>query len=171
MIVVFQVTEQRLIKSVTFRGNRAISNETLKGAIDIKDGQANRYLPHRAGPGTRLRINIGIRIFRWPMSPCRAEPLAQRGELIFDIVEGPQVRVRNIEFIGVNSFTQGRLREQIKTATYLFILNAGKYDPEGVDDDVASVRRFYEGKGFFDVRVDRKLVLFAGQYRSWKSTS
>ena len=44
VIVIFQVTEQKLIKSVSFRGNRAISTETLKNdkdnPIDIKEGQA-----------------------------------------------------------------------------------------------------------------------------------
>ena len=38
VIVVFVVTEQKLIKSVIFHGNKSITTETLKPAIDIKRG-------------------------------------------------------------------------------------------------------------------------------------
>jgi len=40
----------------------------------------------------------------------------------------------------------------------MFILSPGRYDPEQIEQDIAALRRFYEGKGFFDVRVGRKLV-------------
>jgi outer membrane protein insertion porin family len=157
VIVVFEVTEQLLLKSVSFRGNRDISTDTIKAAIDIKEGQANDTF--RISLARQSILNL-YRDQNFPMAQVQvlSEPLSQRGDLIFDIVEGPKVRIRNIDFIGVHSFTKGKINDQIKTGTYFFIFSAGKYDPDQVDDDVAAIRRFYEGKGFFDVRVDRKLI-------------
>jgi len=36
------------------------------------------------------------------------------------------------------------------------VRRAGTYDPDQIDDDVASLRKWYEDHGFFDVRVGRK---------------
>ncbi|HWE03218.1 MAG TPA: BamA/TamA family outer membrane protein [Tepidisphaeraceae bacterium] len=157
VIVVFDVTEQQLVKSVAFHGNHAITSESLKTAIDIKDGQAIDSF--RISLARQTIVNQ-YRDQNFPFAHVEVpgEALSKRGDLIFDIVEGPQVRVRNIEFKGNRSIEVGKLKEQIKSSTYLFILNAGKYDPEQVDEDVAAIRRYYEGKGFFDARVDRKLI-------------
>ena len=46
-----------------------------------------------------------------------------------------------------------KLRDQVKTSSYVFIFNQGKFSPQQVEDDVASLRRFYDSKGFFDVRA------------------
>lgn len=157
VIVVYEVTEQKLIKSITFHGNRAITTEALKNAIDIKVGQAIDSF--RVSLARQAIVNQ-YRDQNFPEAHIEvpSQPLSLRGELIFDIVEGPQLRVRNITFQGNHAFDIGKLKEQVKSSTYLFIFSPGKYDPEQADDDVASLRRFYQGKGFFDVRVDRKLI-------------
>ena len=157
VIVVYEVTEQKLIKSVAFQGNREITADTIKNAIDIKEGQAVDSF--RISLARQSILNL-YRDQNFPMAHVEVlnDILSQRGELVFEIVEGPKVRVRNIDFVGVHSFTKGKLNDQIKTGTYFFIFSPGKYDAEQVDDDVASIRRFYESKGFFDVRVDRKLI-------------
>ncbi len=67
------------------------------------------------------------------------------------------MRIRKIDFIGNNTFSAWKLKDQIKTGSYIFIFNPGKYDPEQVDDDVASLVQFYRDMGFFDVRVGRKI--------------
>lgn len=160
VIVVFVVTEQNLIKSVAFRGNRRIATDALKPTIEVKEGQAIDTF--RISLARQAILNQ-YRDQNFPMAHVEvpSEPLSQHGELIFDIVEGPMVRVRNIDFIGVHSFSKGffgKLSDQVKSGTYFFIFNSGKFDPTQVDEDVASIRRFYESQGFFDVRVDRKLI-------------
>ena len=80
------------------------------------------------------------------------------GVLTIHIVEGPQVRIRNIAFIGNKSFSDYKLKDQIRSRSWIFILRDGAYSPEVVEDDVGALRKFYQDKGFFDVRVGRKLI-------------
>jgi outer membrane protein insertion porin family len=160
VIVVFVVTEQKLIKLLKFHGNRNITTDILKTVIDIKEGQAIDSF--RISLARQAIVNK-YREENYPMAHVEVltDPLVQRGELIFDIVEGPHVRIRKVDFIGVHSFTKGffgKLPGQVKSAPYFFIFSPGKFDPDVVDEDVGSIRRYYEGKGFFDVRVDRKLI-------------
>lgn len=157
VIVIFQLTEQKLIHSVIFRGNRHISTDSLKKDIDVKPGQA---IDEFSIAMARQTIANKYRDQNFPLShvDVPSGPLSKTGDLIFDIVEGPKVRIRRVEFVGARSFDRDRLKKQVKTASFIPIFRDGKYDPDQVEEDVASLHKFYEDHGFFDVRVGRKLI-------------
>jgi outer membrane protein insertion porin family len=157
VIVVFVVTEQRQITAITLTGNTAVDTRTLEGVLDIRVGEAiDRF---RIALARQAMENL-YRDRNYPFAhvEVQPEPLAERGEVVFRIVEGPNVRVRNIDFIGARSFTEDRLKRQIETRTWIWIIRSGAYRPETVEDDVASLQRFYQSKGFFDARVGRRLI-------------
>lgn len=162
VVVVFVVHEQGLIKKITFQGNSAVDTSALQGAIDIKAGQAVDWF--RISLARQSIANL-YKDKNYPFAHVEVspEPVTQRGELIFNIVEGPQVRVRNIRFLGAKSFTDDELRKQVKSATWFPIFNAGKYDPDQIDQDTGALRKFYNDHGFFDVRIGRKLVFSPDQ--------
>jgi outer membrane protein insertion porin family len=156
VIVLFIVTEERQIKEIRYQGNVNINTHDLEQVVDLKTGEAI----------DQFRINLAQqsieKLYRdknYPFAHVQwsATDVQKEGKLIFQIVEGPQVRVRKIDFIGNNTFSAWKLKDQIKTGSYIFILNPGKYDAEQVDEDVSSLSKFYRDKGFFDVRVGRKL--------------
>jgi outer membrane protein insertion porin family len=155
--VTFVVTEQRQIKNVRFKGAVKVDEVTLREAIDIREGDA--IDPFRiALARSALESSYKDKNYALAAVTVDEEALGRAGVLIFNIVEGPRVRVRNIRFVGGTSFSEGTLKDQIKTSTYVFIFREGKYSPEQVEEDVAGLRRYYESKGFFDARVGRKLV-------------
>ncbi|WP_428939092.1 outer membrane protein assembly factor BamA [Fontivita pretiosa] len=157
VIVVFLVTEQKQIRSIAYRGNLRLDTETIKDVVDVREGEAiDRF---RLAIAKQAIENL-YRRKNYPFAHVEidAEALAQRGDVVFNIVEGPNVRIRNINFVGARSFTESRLKSQIQSKTWIFIFRHGEYDPETVEDDVAALRRYYEQKGFFDARVGRKLI-------------
>lgn len=162
VIVYFIVTEQKLIKKITWHGNMKVDTPTLQSVVDLKVGQAIDYF--RIALAKQAVINT-YRDKNFPFAhvDVPTDPLTQRGELIFEIVEGPQVRIRNINFIGARSFTPDTLQGQIKTETWFPIFRPGKYDPEQVEEDMGALRKWYTDHGFFDVRVGRKLVFSPDQ--------
>lgn len=155
--VVFVVTEQSQVKSISYRGNKAIDTLSLQGVVDIRDGEAiDRF---RLSLARQAIQNLyKDRNYAFAHVEIDADALAARGEIIFTIVEGPNVRIRNINFIGAKSFTESRLKDQVQSKYWIFVLRHGTFDPEQVDDDVAALRKFYEEHGFFDARIGRKLV-------------
>ena len=93
-MVVFIVTEQRQISSITFRGNTAIDNDRLRAVINVNEGEAiDRFRLALARQG----IENLYRDKNFPFAHVEVvpEPLAERGEIVFLVVEGPNVRVRN----------------------------------------------------------------------------
>ena len=157
VVVVFEVEEQKQVGRIAFRGNNRVDAVTLRNALDLRDGEAIDTFRLRLAENAleALYRDRGHPFARVNVAPG---PLAERGEVVFEIVEGPNVRVRNVDFRGAKSFDEPTLKGRIRTQAWMFILRPGRYDPEQVEQDVAALRRHYESKGFFDVRVGRKLV-------------
>lgn len=156
VVVVFIVTEQRTISSIAFVGNAAISTNQIRDAVDVRVGETI----------DRFRIALGRqnieRLYRdrnYPFASVEVDEqrLAATGELVYTIVEGPNVRIRKITFPGNQSFEKGTLMKQIRSRSWIFIFRPGRLDFDQLEDDVGALRRFYESKGFFDVRVGRRL--------------
>jgi outer membrane protein insertion porin family len=157
VIVVFTVAEQRQVNSVAYIGNYNIETSKIEEAVDIRRGEAI--------DGFRIalakqEIERLYHSKNYPLAHVEIDKdrLNQNGDLVFNIVEGPNVRVRKIAFKGAHSFTSDKLKDQIKTKYWIFIFRPGTLDFDSVDDDVAALERFYQGKGFFDVRIGRRLV-------------
>jgi outer membrane protein insertion porin family len=162
VIVIFDVAEEKLIKSIRFVNNRSVSSEDLQKDIDLKVGEAIE--PFRIALAKRA-ITAALRNKNHPTAHVEVnmDDLTRTGDLVFTIIEGPPVTVRNINFVGGNSFTFGKLNDQVKTTRWYWIFNAGTYDPDQVEEDVAALQHFYRGEGFFDVKVGRKLIFSPDQ--------
>ncbi len=156
VLVLFIVTEQKQIHEIRYQGNVQIETHDLQVVVDLKPGQA---IDDFRISLARQSIEKLYHDKNFPFAHVLVPPdvLSHTGDVVFTIVEGPQVRVRKVDFIGNNSFSAWRLKDQIKTAYYIFIFRPGTFDPEQVDTDVDSLQHFYQDKGFFDVRVGRKL--------------
>ena len=158
VIVIFVVTEQKQIGDIRFIGNKDISTEDIRKVVDLKKGQAISLFRIDLA---RQAIEKLYRDKNYPFAhvDVSQEEIRGRGDVVFQIVEGPEIKIRKVDFIGVNNFTVYRLKDQIKTGYYIFIFRNGAFDAEQVDEDVVSLETFYHDKGFFDARVGRKITL------------
>lgn len=157
VVVVFIVSEQKQIKHISVRGNKDLGTLDIEAAIDLKPGEiVDRF---RIAVAKQSIVNL-YRGKNYPFTHVEIlqEKLDRDGELVFNITEGPKVTVRMVNFIGNNSFTTDKLKDQIKTKHAIWIFRSGTLDMDTVDEDIAALRKFYEDHGFFDVRVGRKLT-------------
>ena len=162
VIVVFIVTEQHQISRIAFRGNVSIDTQDLQSAVDLKIGQA--IDPFRINLARQAIDRLyRDRNFPYAHAEVSMEDISRNGEVVFTIIEGPNVTVRKVGFVGNRSFTSDKLKEHVKTQAWFWILRPGTLDLEQVEEDVASLRRFYQGKGFFDVRIGRKIIVSPDQ--------
>ncbi len=158
VIVIFSVTEQKQIHEIRFEGNLNIKNDKLKETIDLQPRQA--IDPFRITLARQAIEKLyHDKNFAFAHVTISSPDLVHEGNVIFHIVEGPEVRIKKVDFIGNNSFTAWRLKDQIKTGYYIFIFRAGTFDADQVEQDVISLQKYYQDKGFFDARIGRKLAL------------
>ena len=162
VIVIFDVAEQRQVKDIRFNGNAHIETESLKALADLKTGEAIDAFRISVAKQAIKRLYLE-RNYPYTRVDIAQDELTKNGNVIFTIVEGPHVRIRKIQIEGNQSYTADKIKDEIKSGSWFLFFNSGKYDPDQVEDDVGAIRQFYTQRGFFDVRVGRKLIISPDQ--------
>jgi outer membrane protein assembly factor BamA len=157
VVVIFQLTEQRQVREIRYVGNTKVETAAIRQVVDLKVGQSidafRISMARRA-----IETYYNDRNYPYAHVTVDQDLLTKDGIVVFNIVEGPNVRVRRVNFIGNNSVTSDRLKGVVQTKYWLFIFRPGTFDPDTIEDDVGAIKQFYQDKGFFDVRVGRRLV-------------
>ena len=152
--LVFVVIERAVIDEIQFQGNKKIKTKKLKKQIEIKQGD---YLK----PYLLKLDEEKIRELYIKKCFCRvqihAEAKTQDGKtvLIFNIDEGPKVRVAKIDFQGNDGLKRKKLLKQMETKrkhfpTFIF---PGRFDEKKFESDVAKVKEYYMNNGWLDVDI------------------
>jgi outer membrane protein insertion porin family len=85
-----------------------------------------------------------------------------RVDLIFEIYEGPISKIRKINIIGNNTFSDDRLRKEMYTrqagGVLGFLKSNDTYDPDRLAADQQKLRAFYLTEGYADFRVASALA-------------
>jgi outer membrane protein insertion porin family len=161
--LVVTVVENPVINQVAFEGNKKAKDEQLKVEVQSKprgtlskptvqaDVQRIIEIYHRSG---RFDVQVVPKIIELPNN---------RVNLVFEITEGEKTGVKEIRFLGAKAFSNGRLKDIIKTteSNWLsFLQSTDIYDPDRVEADRDLLRRFYLQHGYADVRI----VSAVGEY-------
>ena len=155
--VQYAVDEQQIVDSIDFAGNYVVNDQELRKAVPIQPGAPRddflleqsifRIKELYKGRGNYL---VEVKV---------DEGKLEQGLLLFQIIEGPRVRIREIEFVGNEAFPAEQLEAQIKTKPWVFLFRKGELDEDQLVEDVATVDRYYKERGYVDVRVDRRIEL------------
>lgn len=156
--VIYEFEEQAIINEIAVTGNKLISDQELKAMIPFVSGvQRDDFLIEN----TMRRIEELYRDKGHYLTAVSVDQqaLEQDGLLIFQIIEGPRVRVKAIDFRGNDTISSDRLKSEIKTKPSQFLLRRGRLDEDVLAEDIAKIDRFYKDRGYLDVRVDRTIEL------------
>jgi len=162
VVITFAVTEQAMVRDIQTVGNTAATDQELRAAIPlIAGGPRDDFLMEQSVFRIKeLYRNRGHYLVEVTVDESR---LKESGVVIFRILEGPRVRIRDIEFVGNQSFPAKQLQAQIKTKPWFFLFVKGNIDEQQLIDDVAAIDKFYRDRGHVDVRVDRRVELSPDQ--------
>ncbi len=143
-----------VIEEIVYQGAHSIRKSDLEKESGLKKGQPlNPTAARNACERIVARYHEKGRAF----ASCTLLEGTRAGDtrVVFAITEGPEVYVRDVEFVG-NSFVSGPvLRTHILTSRRFLGLNlvSKPYFAEMSDQDVDRLREYYRSFGFQDVRV------------------
>ncbi len=151
-----KVTENPIINKVAFEGNKRISDEDLKKEVTL-DPRSIFTRPKADAATTRLQ-QIYRRSGRYQavINPKVIVLENNRVNLVFEIDEGLETRVTNIDFVGNKIFSDDALKEVVKTTEERWwspFSSDEKYDPDRVSYDKELLRRYYVSQGYADFQV------------------
>ncbi len=162
VIVTYALQEQPLLRSVELQGVKSLEVDDLEVAMVLRAGDpADVFLIERA----RRQLVDSYQaegFFRVQVQLDQARLDDQR-ELVFNIVEGPRVRVRDIRFEGLASFTGEELDKEVKQQEYFPVFRKGHLDQGLLTLDAARVRTYLQARGHLDAQVDRRIDISPDQ--------
>jgi len=78
--------------------------------------------------------------------------------VVFNITEGPKLRIRDIRFVGQNELaSSSRLLTQIESRKAFMQSFGGTFHPMMVEEDVIKLENYYKANGYQHVSVSREL--------------
>lgn len=152
--------EQAIVLDLQFVGNKIISDQELRKAVSLyAGGPRDDFLLEQSMKKIKdLYRKRGNYLCEVTVDETR---LTASGILIIRIVEGPRVKIKEIEFIGNANFDARELNAEVRTRVSIPLFVKGELDEELLIDDVAALDKFYRDRGFVDVRADRRVTLSA----------
>ncbi len=152
-ILHYFVEEMPLLQAVEFRGRtRKMSLKALEESTGLKPGARADQSRNQAAVGQirRLYQEKGYELAEVKLIEG-GKPGDRRA--IFEIFEGPKLKVGGVAFEGNEAIPASTLRTRIKNGTKLLGLLPGSYMAEGSDEDARRLVEYYQDLGYFDARV------------------
>lgn len=150
-ILTFMVEERPVITSVVIKGRTKISLKDIEEATSLKKGNRADAARIRLAPGhiQRLYAEKGYE---------DAEVQLVKGgnpgetDVIISIFEGEKHKVGGVTFEGNAFATDGVLRTKITSKVKILGIG-GSYHRDNLDEDRRKLVEYYQGQGFYDVKV------------------
>ena len=154
--VVIQVKENPIINRIILEGNKRIKEDKILPEIKMAPRQIFTRSKVRADVARIIELYKRKGRFAATVEPKMVELEQNRVDIVYEISEGPKSKVRQINIIGNEKFSDGDLREQMVTKQSRFFRlfsSATGYDPDRLAFDQQKLRQFYLTEGYADFRV------------------
>lgn len=155
-IVVIEVKENPVINRIVLEGNKRIKEDKILPEIKLAPRQIFTRSKVRADVARIIELYKRQGRFAATVEPKMVMLEQNRVDIVFEINEGPKSKVRQINIIGNEKFSDGDLRSEMvtKQARPTRIFSSGtSYDPDRLAFDQQKLRQFYLTQGYADFRV------------------
>jgi outer membrane protein insertion porin family len=154
--IVIQVKENPVINRIVLEGNKRLKEDKIRPEIKLSPRQIYTRSKVRADVARIIELYRRQGRFAATVEPKMVQLDQNRVDIVFEISEGPKSKVRQINIIGNEKFSDGELRGEMatKAARWYRIFSSGtSYDPDRLAYDQQKLRQFYLTNGYADFRV------------------
>lgn len=154
--VVLQVKENPVINRIILEGNKRLKDDKILPEIKLAARQIFTRSKVRADVSRIIELYKRQGRFAASVEPKMVMLDQNRVDIVFEISEGPKSKVRQINILGNEKFSDGELRGEMvtKQARFFRLFSSGtSYDPDRLAFDQQKLRQFYLTEGYADFRV------------------
>ena len=155
-IVVIEVKENPVINRIILEGNKRLKDEKINPEIKLAPRQIFTRSKVRADVNRIIELYKRQGRFAATVEPKMVALDQNRVDIVFEIKEGPKSKVRQINIIGNDKFSDGEIKSEMVTKEsrfYRFFSSGTSYDPDRLAFDQQKLRQFYLTEGYADFRV------------------
>jgi outer membrane protein insertion porin family len=151
-----EVVENPVINRVILEGNKRLKEEKIRPEIKLSPRQIFTRSKVRADVARIIELYKRQGRFAATVEPKMVQLDQNRVDIVFEINEGPKSKVRRIEVIGNQKFSDKELLAEMATkeTRFMTMLSSNtSYDPDRLAYDQQKLRLFYLTNGYADFRV------------------
>jgi len=155
-VVVIQVQENPVVNRIILEGNKRIKDDKILPEIKVSPRQIFTRSKIRADVARIIELYKRQGRYAATVEPKMVSLDQNRVDIVFEITEGDKSKVRQINIIGNEHFSDGELRSEMvtKQARFTRLFSSGtSYDPDRMAFDQQKLRQFYLTQGYADFRV------------------
>ena len=160
--LVIAVRENPVINRIVLDGNKRLKDDKILPEIKLAPRQIFTRSGARADVERILELYRRQGRFGARVEPKIVQLDQNRVDVVFEIYEGDLAKVRAINVIGNNKFSDGRLLKEMYTreagGLLGFLKSNDTYDPDRLAADQQKLRAFYLTQGYADFRVGSALA-------------
>jgi outer membrane protein insertion porin family len=154
--LVIRIRENPVINRVIYEGNKRLKEDKIKKEVKLAPRQIFTRTAVRADVARIIELYRRQGRFAAVVEPKMVSLDQNRVDVIFEVHEGPKSKVRQINIIGNEVFSDGKLRGEMatKTASITHLMSSNtSYDQDRLAYDQQKLRQFYLTQGYADFRV------------------
>ncbi|MDY3559984.1 outer membrane protein assembly factor BamA [Gemmata sp. JC673] len=163
--VTFVVTELgNTVQEIVYHGAQHLSDGDLRTLTGLRKGDAMNPMANEVGRAAILRRYQDDGRYHATVELVEGnKPTDSR--VVYNIVEGPVVKVAGVEFVGNVGAITGRLKTQITTKTAFAGAIGGKFNPMTIEMDRKALTEYYQALGYLAVKIEPEVRRSADQSR------
>ncbi len=154
--LIIRIRENPVINRVIYEGNKRLKEDKIKKEVKLAPRQIFTRTAVRADVARIIELYRRQGRFAASVEPKMVSLDQNRVDVVFEIHEGAKSKVRQINIIGNEVFSDSKLRGEMatKTASFTHLLSSNtSYDQDRLAYDQQKLRQFYLTQGYADFRV------------------
>jgi outer membrane protein insertion porin family len=154
--IVINVRENPVINRIVLEGNKRLKADKINPEIRLAPRQIFTRSKARADVSRIVELYRRQGRFAATVEPKIVRLDQNRVDVVFEIDEGPRSKIRQINILGNEKFSDSQLRGEMATkrsGPLSFLGSGDVYDPDRLAYDQQKLRLFYLTEGYADFRV------------------
>ena len=155
--LVIAIRENPVINRIVLEGNKRLKDDKILPEIKLAPRQIFTRSAARSDVDRILELYRRQGRFAARVEPKIVQLDQNRVDLVYEIFEGDLAKVRRINLLGNDNFSDTRLRKEMFTrqagGVLAFLKSNDTYDPDRLAADQQKLRAFYLTEGYADFRV------------------
>jgi len=152
----YRVTEKPVVRDILFDGNKALSSDKLKEALDIKPNSifSQKELLKSIVKIKKLYSDEGYS--QAEIEPEKVNISPYEIKLTLKVTEGGKILIRAIKFEGNKAFDDSKLKGIMETKQdwwLAWLTGAGVYKDDVLKNDMLLITEHYMNNGYINIKV------------------
>jgi outer membrane protein insertion porin family len=161
VVLVYSVQEKAIVREITFEGNKELTTEKLKEALEFRQNSvfSAKDLARSVAKIRKMYGDDGYYLADVQTEVKSSSPSELTVKL--KVVEGEKVLIREIHLDGNKAFSAGKLKGIMETKEKWFmswLTSAGTYKEEVLKNDAMLLSDHYLNNGYVNIKIGEPIV-------------